>query len=1204
MLQPKCLAPRVLATTVIARCILLVCLVMLCGWPTLVLGGVPVLPQPRQLTVADGLPSNMVYGLDEDENGYLWLASSDGLARYDGRNYRIWRIEEGLRDNQVWAVHVDKRNRVWIGTGMAGLAMLDTARHTFTFYDGARYPQLRGAAIWNITSTEDGSIWFGTEINGLYRLRPDGSLDHFTHRADDPHSLPNDAIYRLDVDAEDTLWVGTADGAAHWTGKDFERQVFPDGTAQIITRLTADHDGSVWIGTSDDKLFRRDPNGRLSPHSWNTSAQYPVLGVLLRDHDGSYWLDTLAGLGHAIGKDVQNVPLYSLSAHGRIRPNWESAYQDREGGVWFASPNGGLWHLPSNWRRFAVVFNLIDDGGQGGNLATQAAAKSRDGRLWLVGTSGVLERVDPGIGKIERVRSTLGTASWANSVLEDRKGRVWIGQYAELLRFDPANGQLLSWNDGASRSSSAHQDAALDASQDSLQQTGDRHIWINTAVGLQERDEEGHVIRAVLRGSHGLDRDQVVHELQTGPEGNLWLATNRGVLQWNADSARFEPIPGAPNEQIFTLRFSDSQVAWFAGLGKLHRYLWKNGVLQHLDTVGAEQEFPALAPNGLVIDRDGVAWLSSMRGLIRVDPATRGVRVYGVHDGLPDPQFVPRSLVQSAKGLIVGATPDGLVIFDPAELKPNDRRVPLVIEQVGLRRGERGLDLSHVEPLVVEDGDRDLHFVARLLSFADSESNGYRFRLSGYDPDWIDVGPSGERLFSRLPAGRYTLEVQGRTGDGIWSATQTLRFQVLPPWWLAPWGLVLLGLLALCVIAAAVLLYRRRLRRLNAWQLAVHKQELAKQASLAKTRFLATLGHEVRTPMTGVLGMSELLLKTSLDNKQRSYTESIRRAGAHLLRLVNDALDLARIESGRLELDLEPFSVRQLMAEVEALMAPLARERGLRFSLEVGLLGDITASGDSTRIRQILLNLLSNAIKFTERGVVGLKLTTLGSYQGLRFEVADTGPGINAEQKARLFQRFEQGDGAKTTSRYGGSGLGLAICQELAMAMDGHIEVISRLGAGTRFVVDLPLRWVASNATFGGEVARAGAAVAPQRILLVEDDPTIAEVILGLLRSQGHSVVHAPHGLAALTEAADNIFDLALLDLDLPGLDGFALARQLRVFGYDMPLIAVTARSDEAAEPTAQEAGFDSFLRKPLTGDMLADTIADTLRRARPREDG
>ncbi|KAB7772162.1 histidine kinase [Xanthomonas maliensis] len=1159
--------------------------------------GVPVLPQPRQLTVADGLPSNVVYGFDEDANGYLWMASSDGLARYDGRNYRIWRIEDGLHDNQVWAVHVDRRNRVWIGTDIGGLAMLDVDRRQFVHYDSARYPALRGASIWNILSDADGTLWFGTEMSGLYRLHPDGRLDRFTHRDDDPRSLPNDAIYRLEIDRQGQLWVGTADGAARWTGRDFERLPLPAGSNQIITRLTADPDGSLWIGTGGDTVFRRDREGRLTVPVWDVPPKFPVLGVLLCDRDGSYWLDTLGGLGRAVGRTVQNVPLYSLAAHGRVRPNWESAYQDREGGLWFASPSGGLWHLPSSWRRFAVVFNHLDDGGQGGNLTVQAVAKSHDGRMWLVGSSGVLERVDPSVGRIERVLPSLGSTSWSYSVLEDRKGRVWIGEYASLLRFDPQTRQLLRWDSHGGPAGAHNADGTLEAPQASLRQTGDGHIWVQTVQGLQERDDDGHVLLTLERGTHGLAEDLIFNDMTTGPAGNLWLATNHGLLQWNAPARRFDAVAGAPPEQIFTLTFNDGDVAWFAGLGRLHRYLWKDGRLQHLDSIGADQEFPALAPRGLVIDRDGVAWMSSMRGLVRVDPATRGIRVYGVHDGLPNPQFVARSLAQSAQGMIIGATPDGLVIFDPSELKPSEHRPPLVIERVGLRRGESGLDLTHVEPLVVEDGDRDLHIVARMLSFADSESNSYRFRLSNYDPDWVDVGPSGERLFSRLPAGSYTLEVQGRTADSVWSRVQTLQFRVLPPWWRGPWGLSLLAVLTACVLTSAVLLYRRRLQRLNAWQLAVHKQELAEQASLAKTRFLATLGHEVRTPMTGVLGMSELLLKTGLDERQRSYTESIRRAGAHLLRLVNDALDLARIESGRLELDLQPFSVRQLVAEIEALMAPLAQERGLRFSVEVGLLGDITASGDATRIRQILLNLLSNAIKFTERGVVALKLHTLGTLQGLRFEVADTGPGINAEQKARLFQRFEQGDGAKTNSRYGGSGLGLAICQELAMAMGGHIEVVSRLGAGTRFIVDLPLRWVAASAPLGAEFGPRREPLPPQHILLVEDDATIAEVIVGLLRAQGHSVVHAPHGLAALTEAADSTFDLALLDLDLPGLDGFALARQLRVFGYDMPLIAVTARSDEAAEPNARAAGFDSFLRKPLTGDMLADTIADALRR-------
>ncbi|MBB4130529.1 ATP-binding protein [Xanthomonas sp. 3075] len=1169
---------------------LCVCL-LIAVLPALACASVPITPVPVQLTVADGLPSNTINDFAEDKQGYLWLASDDGLSRFDGRSYRIWRMEEGLPNNGVWAICIDADDQVWVGFENGGTGVMSARQRVFKRLESPEFPELKESTVWVIAALGR-EVWFGTSSNGLYRRRADGSLQRFQSVAGDPHSLPSNTVNALKVTPAGDLWIGTGAGLARWNGKDFERLPLP-GSSQNTNGLRMESDGTLWVSDIDKGLFKLDPSGHFVQQPWQDSTgTQRVLGMLLRDRSGRYWLDTMSGLGISDGGQVSNVPIYSPSAHGMVKPSWATAYEDREGGLWFSSLNGGLWHLPPNWNTFSVLSYHADDPQSMSNPFVRVATPSVSGGVWLSGTRGALERLDPATGRLERHGRVIYGLRWPDAILESPQGIVWIGFKAGLVRYDPRTRQIRRLPISDDPTSAAYSDSPGHFVADER-----GHMWVSLMRGgLQIRDEDGRLLRSIAPGQHGLGTSSI-RDLRTGPDGEVWLANSTGLWRWEPQTDRFVPVPGAPAQTVHVFRFGEAGIVWIGLVGQMRRYLWDGHRLKHLDTVDDTQEFPMVEPNGLVIDAGGVAWVSSARGLIRIDPGSKLVRVYGVHDGLPNQQFQPDTLVQANTGQIVGGTPDGVVLFDPGAMRPSLHRPVLLIERVGLRRGEKGLDVTGIEPLQMLDGDRDLHIVARMPTFTSPESTSYRFRLSGYDPDWIDVGPSGERLFSRLPSGPYTLEVQGRTADGIWSASQTLRFQVLPPWWLSPWGLTLLCLLALCSIAAAVLLYRRRLHRLNAWQLAVHKQELAEQASLAKTRFLATLGHEVRTPMTGVLGMSELLLKTTLDNKQRSYTESIRRAGAHLLRLVNDALDLARIESGRLELDLEPFSVRQLVAEVEGLTAPLAQERGLRFSLEIGLLGDITASGDVTRIRQILLNLLSNAIKFTERGVVGLKLTTLGSYQGLRFEVADTGPGINADQKARLFQRFEQGDGAKTTSRYGGSGLGLAICQELAMAMGGHIEVISRLGAGTRFVVDLPLRWVTSNATLGGEVTRASAAIAPQRILLVEDDATIAEVIVGLLRSQGHSVVHAPHGLAALTEAADNAFDLALLDLDLPGLDGFALARQLRVFGYDMPLIAVTARSDEAVEPTAQEAGFDSFLRKPLTGDMLADTIAEALRR-------
>jgi CheY-like chemotaxis protein len=341
--------------------------------------------------------------------------------------------------------------------------------------------------------------------------------------------------------------------------------------------------------------------------------------------------------------------------------------------------------------------------------------------------------------------------------------------------------------------------------------------------------------------------------------------------------------------------------------------------------------------------------------------------------------------------------------------------------------------------------------------------------------------------------------------------------------------------------------------------------------------------------MTGVLGMSELLLGTPLDMRQRGYTESIRNAGNHLLRLVNDALDLARIEAGKLELDAQAFALRVLVADVVALMAPVAQRRGLHFDGVVAADVPDALHGDPLRIKQVLLNLLGNAIKFTERGSVGLHVSARPPI-GVCFEVRDTGPGLSAEQQSRLFRRFEQVDGHRTAARYGGSGLGLAICQELAMAMGGHIEVESAPGHGASFRVELPL----PIATLPDATACAPAtsdATHGFDLLLVEDDAIVAEVMTGLLQAQGHRVTHAGHGLTAMAEVANARFDAALLDLDLPGMDGLALARLLRAQGFDAPLLAVTARADADAEPQSRAAGFDGFLRKPLTGAMLAEAI-------------
>ncbi|MBF6022627.1 ligand-binding sensor domain-containing protein [Lysobacter niastensis] len=1148
--------------------------------------GLPETPRPRQLTVAHGLPSNRINGIAEDQHGYLWIATSDGLARYDGIAFRIWRTEQGLRDNFVWSVHVDARNRVWVGTRQGGLAVLDAARSRFRHYDRANTPVLASNDIWSIASTKDGAIWFGTSDAGLYRIAADDRVTRFMPRAGDTRSLPDASIGQLARAPDGSLWIGTKAGVARWNGRDFERVPADALSSPSINGLMVEPDGTLWIGTPAGVSVRR-PNGSFSKSPWReVGFRDAIWHVLLRDRAGQYWLDIAAGLGRDGDDQVSVVPLYSEAANGLVRPLWVGGYEDREGGVWFASSNSGLWYLPPNWRRFATLSRRLDDTTTIANAHVRGIAPAANGDMWLVGTGGVLDRLDPESGRVEHVWKDVGAGFVLASVFEDRDGFVWVGYQDGLARIDPIRKQLRRWISDSKRDPAPPGDAYFT-------QTSDGLIWIATDSNQVEvRDGEGRVQWKVAAGDgRGLPSGTEFQHLGLAPDGTVWIAAARGLFAWNAGSKRFEPVPGAPAEHVYGYAIGHDDRIWLARLGAVESYRWDGEALQLERRIDARHGFPELEPSGLTVDAAGLVWLTSVRGLIRVDPRAESVRVYGVRDGLPGQEFEDGPAARRGDGRILAGSTDGLVLFDPATVRPAEIAPQLTIETVDVRRGDSRMGFTPGRAFSIGHDDRDLRIVARLLSFNDALNHAYRFRLRGYDRDWVDVGSTGERVFSQLKPGQYRLEVKARAADNVWSGAKVIEFSVSPPWWQTWWALAGFAGLAVLLLWTLADTYRTRLKRRHAWLLAEQKRELAEQGSLAKTQFLANLGHEVRTPMTGVLGMSELLLGTPLDPQQRGYAESIHGAGEHLLRLVNEALDLARIESGRLELADEVFELRTLVTDAVKLMEPLAQRKGLAFAATVSADAPRGLRGDPIRVRQILLNLLGNAIKFTEHGSVSLEVSALAP-QGVRFDIADTGPGLNEEQLTRLFRRFEQAEGA--SARYGGSGLGLAICHELTAAMAGAITVDSQPGEGACFNVSLPLAEAVlpENGPSSPAAAPAGRRLC---LLLVEDDPTVADVIAGLLRAQGHRVEHAGHALAGLTEAATRRFDAALLDLDLPGMDGFALARQLRAQGFDRPLIAITARADAEAVPQALAAGFDRFMRKPVTGALLNELLEDAV---------
>jgi signal transduction histidine kinase/ligand-binding sensor domain-containing protein/ActR/RegA family two-component response regulator len=1148
----------------------------------------PETPHLRQFGTADGLPSRSVVGLAQDQTGYLWLATDDGLARYDGVSFRVWHQvlddPSSLPSNYLEVIHIDPRDRIWVGSNGGGLSMMDVDRKGFQ-----HFPQLQEhceGLVWALASTDKDDLWIGTSDGGVCRMDAQGRIGSYKVQADDENSLPDNAVLAMMVDRQGGLWVGTDNGLARWnkTAERFERVAQEVFGGQSVVRLSQEPDGTLWVGTQR-RLYRMGASGTPEAAPWSLKND-GVYGSVLRDRMGTQWIATTRGLylvnsgkARLLEGDTGSGFLTDGSVVYRM-------LEDHEGGLWFGTLTQGLAYLPPNWRRFSVYSRLQGKSLEDASLRNAAAVGDK---FLIAGKSSILSLDPHGEGlRVVTEAETLARLDIPRlfSILPHSQGSYWLGGFNRLSLYDPILHTVRHWPIADKFGATDNVDLMLEAP--------DGTLWLSVlSVRLQHRTRDGELIEDVEIDNGGGPVAVTVEQLAITPEERLWVATSRGMFQWNGTS--FEPVPGAPQDKVFDFAFSGGDSVWLARVGAIERYDWDGMTLTFRERIDQRQGMPLVNLSGLVVGGNGNVWVVTMtRGLILYQPQVGRLRVYGQGDGLPDAEFSalpPR--YNPELGVAIALSYGGVVLFDP-DMRPAEAPVPkLTIAAIHVRRGRSGIDenLTSSDSIHLRPGDRDLRVTARLLSYANPALNRYRFRVPGYDSDWIDQGHQGERVFAGIPPGDYRVEVQAACAEGRWSDIQYIDIHISPPWWRSDWGIALFVLMGLLLLVVVALYYRAWLRRRHAWQLALHKRELAEQASLAKTRFLATLGHEVRTPMTGVLGMSELLLDTRLNDRQRQYTESIRSAGQHLLRLVNDALDLARIESGRLELDLQDFDVYALVKEAAELMRPIAMQKGLdfRFSVEPDTPGWL--HGDVHRIRQILLNLLSNAVKFTEHGYVGLQVTPLLP-KGVHFTVSDSGPGLSEEQKLRLFRRFEQGDGARTAARYGGSGLGLAVCQELALAMHGCIEVLSTPGLGTSFLVDLPL----DEGEERQESPDAVVEVEPKDgkmldLLLVEDDPMVAEVMVGMLTSLGHRVTHVLHGLAALGEITDKRYDMALLDLDLPGIDGFSLVRQLRAMGFDGPAMAVTARADADLEMQVSAAGFETFLRKPVTIALLAAAI-------------
>ena len=1165
------------------RCLagILFCLFSLAAWAQAPVSGQS---QFRLLDIKDGLPSLSVNAIVQDRTGYLWVGTKDGLARFDGGSFKVFRHIQGdpqsMPSNYVQALHVDARNRIWVGIEGYGVYRFDPGRESFTALN--LMPGKSGAAldIWAISSDPQGSVWFGSFGQGLFRLKPDGTVRQYLPEQGAP-GLPDENVLSLAQDKRGRLWIATSSGIVQWQSERFMAFNNEALVSKVVITLMPDSDASMWLGTQAG-LDHALPDGRIEHPEWNAQLTDSRIMAVLAEPDGARWFVARSGLNRlAQGKIDQ----FSVSE------KFISAFQDENGGFWFGSENG-LLRQPSSWRSLkSYPAGQVSGSGLRNKLA-QNYHDLRDGSVLIVGKAGAIDRFWPASGKVQAINSDASAKALQslNSVLQDSGGAIWLGNHQGLLRLGAAGQSAQLW------SMQSAEDPALLGPVMHLQQSPDGLVWAAFyGGGLQARDSAGHIVHSITpKSGQGL-RFPDPEQLFIGPDRRLWLVGGEGVLAWDTERKTFAAVQGAPSERVFSAHFSPPQTLWLGRLGGLDAYQWQSGELVRIRTVSGDQGLPAVEIIGINADSSGALWLTSARGLMRYSPLQNRVRVFGINDGLVSQEFAQLPPYIGADGQALALSGAGLVGFNPMQMSVDRVPLRLVVERVSVRREEDTLQLDTGKPITLQPNDRDLAVDALLLNFDDVSAHRYRSRLSGYDPDWVEMGTSGKRVFSKLPDGRYRLELVAAGAEGIWSKPVVLAIEVLPPLWRTWWAYALYAFGSALTVWLIVRSNRRRLKRRHALQLESQQQQLLLKSSEAKSQFLANLGHEIRTPMTGVLGMTELLLAGNLAEQPKSQVAAIKKAGEHLLRLMNDALDLSKIEAGQFELDEQPFQLRALLLEVQALLSPLAAQKNLLFELNIEPEVDRNFIGDCGRIRQILLNLGNNAVKFTSQGAITIKAQRLWP-KGVMLSVVDSGPGMSLDQQRNLFQRFVQADGVLTSRQFGGSGLGLAISREFALLMKGDIQLASEPGHGSTFSVNLPLDITADSLPVPEPQAPAnhhGASSKAEKILLVEDDETIVQVISQLLAAHGHRVCSAKNALEALAQTAQHSFGIIFCDVDLPGMSGLELARVWRSQGLQTPIIALTARTQADVEALCLDAGMSAFLRKPVSGRQLQQAVTE-----------
>ncbi|MBL0739805.1 hybrid sensor histidine kinase/response regulator transcription factor [Chryseolinea lacunae] len=1212
----------------------------------------------KRYGIKDGLSQGVVNSITQDDQGLMWFATEDGLNRFDGYSFKIFKHDsdnsKSLADNFVQNIFKDSEGSFWVSS-RKGLHHFDRLREQFTLYQ--HHPTKGGSSspqndVSFITEGSAHNLWIAWYAAGFASFNKTTGVFTPYNQMTLP-GLSSTQTLALHEDKYGLLWVGTQDGGLEVfkvsNGVVVKRQeTLSDNKAlpSLNVRCFAeDLSGNLWIGTADGLvLYKRQENRFYTFNVKSSGIAGGNIFSLLADRHENLWIGVQGGglfvldlrqLTSRAPEDVIIRHIENLVDYDISKRTVQSLYEDKDDNLWMGTFGDGIYMKSSVKERFVKIQTKQYFKTASSFVQYCGMTYDPNGYLWL-GTeaNGIYKSKLNG----ETVRHYTADGAKGSltdnsvlSALRDHENTFWFGTYSKgIFRYDEKRDAFVNYPFVGSPSQTGGRDVRV------IFEDSKKNIWVGTnRGGLCLLDKATQTYRNPPGINSSLQYGDI-RAITEDSSGKLWLGLyGDGLHQFDPETKVSKRLFHPSEEEdelhsnvVFALSMDRQNNLWIGtGGGGIHSYDTRTKTIKRYDNKNG------LANNtiySILIDNADNLWMGTNKGISKFEKDKQQFTNYDVNDGLQEGQYNTGSAVYNdiAGYMCFGGTM-GLNIFYPEKVMKDLKEPEVMISGLQLfnkpvevnakNENDFVLDqvISQTQHITLKHDQSVFTFDFVGLNYSYPEKNKYAYMLEGLDHEWNYVGNQRSATYRYLGPGEYTFKVKASNQDNTWSdAYASVDVTILPPFWRTPWA-YLLYVLVLGGMCGTVLLVRRKqatLRKRLKIEKAQRKRE--RQRVREKLSFFTEVSHEFRTPLTLMIGPLEEMVMREGNTSTGRKLKMVYRNAHKLLNLINKLLDYRKIESGNVVLKVSEENVVTFVEEVYITFKELALRKNIDFQF-ISEVPSIKVWFDTEKLEMAVTNILSNAFKYIGKGNA-VSIAVQPHEDRVVIRVSDNGIGIPRKQLHNIFNWFYKGDDSGPMS----SGIGLALAKKLVHLHHGEILVDSVEGKGSVFSIslllgkdhfkpeDLCAPKDSEKFLFAPHEDHAplptlvlaeseednAAKKGLQSVLIAEDDEDIRAFLKEYFEKR-YRILEADNGKDALALALEYHPDLIISDIMMPEMDGIELTHELKanLRTSHIPVILLTARTSHTHHKEGIEGGADAYITKPFSPEMLSLTIQNLL---------